>query len=212
MNRAPSLDKFLRKQMPGNNVKSWLYNKYLLFLIVIVATVHLFTLLHTGHYRCAAMFVLFGFVLSFFSKNMVVILALALAFSGVFGIVWKHSAHEGMEDKSTEDSKDNADENALDDKSAGDTFSNDDKNSKDDVKNPDVSLQTSKATLSQLQSDGKELVGLQQKILSYFKEIAPFMDKAESLVEKMNESATTLKSPDVKEAISVIKTQMGKQK
>jgi hypothetical protein len=51
-------------------------------------------------------------------------------------------------------------------------------------------------------------VSLQQKILSYFKEIAPYMDKAEGLVEKMNDSATTLKSAEVQDAIKTIKEQM----
>ena len=204
MNRAPSLDKFLRKQLPGNNVKSWLYNKYLLFLIVGIATVHLFTLLHTAHFRCAAMFVLFGFIVSFFSKNMIVILVLALAFSGVAGMVWKHSAQEGMEDESSAKADEKMEEN-MEEATVDEPYAEMD-NKKD--KTSDVKLQTSKATLSQLKNDGKELVSLQQKILSYFKEIAPYMDKAEGLVEKMNDSATTLKSAEVQEAIKTIKEQM----
>lgn len=178
--------------MPGNNVKSWLYNKYLLFLFVAIATVHLFTLLHTGYFQCAAIFVLSGLVVSFFSKNMIVILVLALAFSGLAGMALKKSAHEGM----AEFAEDDSDDGSVEGDETGDS---------------DVHLQSSKATLSQLQNDGKELVGLQQKILSYFKEIAPYMDKAEGLVEKMNEGATTLKNPEVQKTISAIKEKMHKK-
>jgi len=63
--------------------KSLLYNKYVLYLVFIAAVGNLLTLFTVGDMRSAIVFVLVGFLTSFFSKNMVVILCVAMAVSNV---------------------------------------------------------------------------------------------------------------------------------
>jgi hypothetical protein len=87
--------KLFQSQMARPN--SILYNRWLLYFVMFVAIGNLFMGLMGGHYLFVAYFVLIGFVLSFFSKNMTVILVLAVALSNVLRVVFVGTALEGMD-------------------------------------------------------------------------------------------------------------------
>jgi hypothetical protein len=67
-----------------SNNKSILYNQGVLYFIFILALGHLFYILTTGDFFTLSIFVIIGFLTSFFSKNMVVILSLAMSVSFIF--------------------------------------------------------------------------------------------------------------------------------
>lgn len=67
-----------------SNNKSILYNQGVLYFIFILALGHLFYILTTNDFFTLSIFVIIGFLTSFFSKNMVVILSLAMAVSFIF--------------------------------------------------------------------------------------------------------------------------------
>lgn len=80
----------------GKDAAKLLHNKYVLYGVAGVAFVNLVLLLIGGDVFHAVVFLLLGFLTSFFSKNMVVILAIALAATNLikFGLDY---AKEGME-------------------------------------------------------------------------------------------------------------------
>jgi hypothetical protein len=69
------------KQAGGAIEKAILYNKYVLYFIFLVALGYLIILLMLNDFYTFFIFILIGFLTSFFSKNMVVILSLAMSVS-----------------------------------------------------------------------------------------------------------------------------------
>jgi hypothetical protein len=80
----------------GKDAAKLLHNKYVLYGVASVAFINLLLLLIGGDIFHAVIFLILGFLTSFFSKNMVVILAIALAATNLikFGLDY---AKEGME-------------------------------------------------------------------------------------------------------------------
>jgi flagellar biosynthesis GTPase FlhF len=83
--------------MKVSNKNAILHNKYVLYLIFIIALGNLLTLVYTYDYYSASIFVLIGFLTSFFSKNMIVILCIAIAFTNII----KYGANAGVEGMAT---------------------------------------------------------------------------------------------------------------
>lgn len=80
-----------------NNVKSLLFNKYILYFISIIAVGNLVYLGMSNDLSTIAVFVLVGFLTTFFSKNMIVILSISLAVSGIVKYGTSISQYEGIE-------------------------------------------------------------------------------------------------------------------
>lgn len=72
------------KQLGGSIEKSILYNRAVLYFIFFLTLGYLFFLIIQTDYYTFAIFILIGFLTSFFSKNMIVILSLALSVSFIF--------------------------------------------------------------------------------------------------------------------------------
>jgi hypothetical protein len=88
--------------MKVSNKNAILHNKFVLYLIFIIALGNLLTLVYTYDYYSASIFVLIGFLTSFFSKNMIVILFIAIAFTNII----KYGAKAGVEGMTSDDSDD----------------------------------------------------------------------------------------------------------
>jgi hypothetical protein len=91
-----------------------LHNRYILYFIFFIALGDLLILLHTNDYYSASIFVLIGFLTSFFSKNMIVILFISIAFTNIIKYGAKSTTEsmtkcmmEGMTEGITEDGEDN---------------------------------------------------------------------------------------------------------
>jgi hypothetical protein len=89
-------------KLAGN--KSLLYNKYVLYVAFIVCLINLLIWMFSGEFVHVAVFLLVGYLTSYFSKNMIVILVLALVVSNVVKS-GTNIVLEGMEDKK-DDSED----------------------------------------------------------------------------------------------------------
>jgi flagellar biosynthesis GTPase FlhF len=88
--------------MKVSNKNVILHNKYVLYLIFIIALGNLLTLAYTYDYYSVSIFVLIGFLTSFFSKNMIVILFIAIAFTNIIKYGGKASV-EGMTSKDSDE-------------------------------------------------------------------------------------------------------------
>ncbi len=80
-----------------------LYNKYLLYISFIVCIINIVLFMFSGDFISVAIFLLVGYLTSFFSKNMIVILVIALVVSNVIkaGTIMV----EGMTDKKDDKKK-----------------------------------------------------------------------------------------------------------
>jgi len=85
---------------------NWIYNKTILYLIFVIALTNLFILFQQQDIFSVLFFLLVGFLATFFSKNMVVILCICLFFTNVLKYGRSAAGHtEGFEGE-TESKKD----------------------------------------------------------------------------------------------------------
>lgn len=80
-----------------------LHNKYILYVIFIIALSNFLNLVYIYDYYSASIFVLIGFLTSFFSKNMIVIMFISVAFTNII----KYGAKAGIEGMEGNESDDN---------------------------------------------------------------------------------------------------------
>jgi len=89
------------KNIGGSIQKSLLYNRFVLYLIGIIALGYSIMLITLNDIFSLSIFLIIGFLTTFFSKNMVVILVLALTVSFIFKYGTKIRA-EGFEEAETD--------------------------------------------------------------------------------------------------------------
>jgi len=179
---ANSFMKTMVGQFENPKPNSLLYNRALLYFIFFLSLFQLYTFSVSGNSVLAITFLLVGFLTSFFSKNMIVILVIALVFTGVLQLGISRSGIEGMTEgndptASAEPKKDEAKPDAA---------------KKEETTEKQETVKEEKK--NEIVKDGQKLESLQNKILENFKEIEPYMSQAEVLVDKMNNTATTLQN------------------
>ena len=94
--------------------KNILYNKYLLYFLFIISFGNFFIELMKGNMYFVAIYILIGFLTSFFNKNMIVILSMAVIFANVLNY-GRNSTLEGYEDKEKKEKKEKNYKNKDDD-------------------------------------------------------------------------------------------------
>lgn len=86
-------------KLAGN--KSLLYNKYVLYVSFIICLINLLIWMFSGEFIHVTIFLLVGYLTSFFSKNMIVILVISLVVSNVVKS-GSNIVLEGMDNKESE--------------------------------------------------------------------------------------------------------------
>lgn len=108
MSLAATLKKTVSKvaRYANNNVPSessfdTLNNKWILYFILFVSVVNLFNFFNNGDTTAIAIFVIAGFLTSYFSKNMLVILVISIAITHI--VRYGKASVEGMEGEDEEE-------------------------------------------------------------------------------------------------------------
>ena len=103
--------------------KAILYNKYLLYFVFAVALGNVVQLMNQRDHMSIVIMVVVGLLTSFFSKNMVVILCIALAVTNILKYGTKIRV-EGFKDKEEKDDDDD-DDTEVDDAAAAEADGDD---------------------------------------------------------------------------------------
>ena len=167
-----SVKNFLNKNIAKTmNINSILYNRFVLYIFVFMALVNLMFFASTNDIRSLLTLLIVGFLTSFFSKNMIVILFISLVFTHI--LKYGTKINEGMENESEPvlDNSGNSVETPKNNNNIKENLS-------PDKKNKDT------PSIESLQSDFQDFQTLQEKILKGMKEIDPLLTKAESFIEK----------------------------
>jgi hypothetical protein len=136
-----------------------------------MAVINLMFFASTNDIRSLLTLLIVGFLTSFFSKNMIVILFISLVFTHI--LKYGTKINEGMENESEPivDNSGNRIEKQKNDNKTKENYSSENKN--EDA-----------PTIESLQTDFQDFQTLQEKILKGMKEIDPLLTKAESFIEK----------------------------
>ena len=139
---------------------SILHNRFLLYGLLAIALIDVLYLLNTRDFTSVIVFILVAVLTTFFSKNMVIVLFIAICITYML----KHTKSlEGLEGMEEEEDEEKEDEN----------FEN------DQEKEKEIEVSTEEMT-----GEMKEFMEVQDKILKRMTELEPLMQRAEGFIEK----------------------------
>jgi hypothetical protein len=166
----------------GKMLKPLLRSKVLLYFLSIVSILNILFFGYLKDYQSVFAFIIIALLMSFFSKNMIIILFVAIALSNLIKFAL-HKRFEGLENM--EEDKENMEEDKkknmedMDEDELGVEFDENEKEELDEAKKEEK-----KALYNDLKNDMVEFEELQRNIMNNMKEIDPLLTKAETFVEK----------------------------
>lgn len=159
----------------AGTAKSFIYNKFVLYFVLLVALLNLMFSAIKGDYVFCALFLLIGFVTAFFNKNMTVILVVTLATANIIRVLIRGGQFEGMKEKMSEDEEETKP-------------TKDEKESMEDKKEEDKPEMKAKL-VDNVKTQAYELLDTQQKIIQGFESIDDYMTKAGTLISDIDKTA-----------------------
>ena len=157
-----SLNKFITKCTSDSNLKSVLNNRVLLYALSLLVFLDMIYLANSRSFNTIIIFILVGFLTSFFCKNMIVIMVVALF---IAHILKNPSSFEGAAnmDEEDEEEEEDTDEN-YENKEKEETEET------DDIK---------------VREELKEFATVQKDIIDSMTKLEPLIVKAEGFIEKL---------------------------
>ncbi len=164
-----------------SNMNLVLHNVFVLYFILILSLANMFYLVTAKNYMFAAIFILTGFITSFFSKNMMVVLCISLTVTNVlqFG---KSAALEGFEEEEEEEEEE---------KKIAEGFENEE----EEEENPKlaegfeddapVNSEEPELNMEGMEDEYKRLSKLQETITKNMQNITEPLSEAEGIVNGM---------------------------
>ena len=198
--------KQLLSAIPG---KELLHNRGVLYALCVIALVQIVMYGNVKDFNSIVTLLMIGFLVSFFSKNMIIVLGVAICATYILNYVPGQMISEGAEnmkededaekvkeDEGTEKVKENA-ANIKEGVTASD-IANEQASSAEKATAPSKA-EKKKVLYDNLQGDFKEFQKIQDSILKTMKDIDPLLAKAESFIEKF-EAYGKLAKKDVAES------------
>jgi hypothetical protein len=172
------------------NLNPILYNRVVLYFITLLALLDIVYFLGKNDVVSFCILILVGLLASFFSKNMVVILVIALCVTHVVKFGNAAYVSEGMENKedsapANKDAHTDAHKPAAAPKPAAPpAHAPKDPAHASDESPVETGKRSKEEALAELKNDYKEFEGIQNNILDSMQKIEPLLSKAEAFVEK----------------------------
>jgi hypothetical protein len=176
-NITKSINDLPKKMNTGKidtNFKDLLHNRVILYAFVFITLLDLFYFAQIRDNMSIAVFVLVAFITTFFSKNMIVVLCIALVVTHIlkFGVrTVSEGFAEGVDDDEDDEKKEGLENE--DDEKEREGLENKEEEEVEGLENEEVD-----------KKDLEEFQLIQEKILGGMKEIDPLLTKAEGFIQK----------------------------
>ena len=169
--------KTLKKAISGVPMKKLMYNRGVLYALCILALFNLIMYANARDFNSVITLIIVGLLVSFFSKNMIVVLAVAIGVTYLLNYTSVKLISEGAENmkKEGEDAGEKTGEDAGE-------KTGEDAGEKSDVEIAEDAEK--KKMYDDLQTDFKDFQKIQDSILTGMKDIDPLLTKAETFIEK----------------------------
>ena len=170
------------------NSKKILNNVPLLYVVLIATISDLLYMVSVGSNFNVIIFILVAYVTSLFSKNMMVILLVALALTNIYELGKKIVLKEGFEEKEDEDGDKDVSEESNSDDSNSDEKNDENKDVKKE--NNDGDSKTSETKDEKMPEEFKKALEQMsnpetRKTIEGLKELEPMVDKIKNVVEML---------------------------
>lgn len=162
MNKVKSLLPSISKSTSN----SILHNRVLLYALLAIALIDVLYLLNTRDFTSVIVFILVAVLTTFFSKNMIIVLFVAICITYMLKYTKSLEGLEGMEDEEVnEEDLEKDDEN----------FENEQEKKTEEEE---------EVSTEQMTGEMKEFMDVQDKIIKRMSELEPLMQRAEGFIEK----------------------------
>jgi hypothetical protein len=155
-----------------------LNNKWILYFIFVVGMVDVVNFYQRGNLMAVAVFCIVGFLTSFFSKNMIVIIVMAIAVSHL--VTYGNRMSEGMKDGEEEPDEDEEED--------GEEGFEDDEEKDEDENDDEAKEEKPKEGMKEKSKDEKpkdvstsDLLKKQGELMEKMSQLEPLLNRAESL-------------------------------
>jgi len=184
--KLPNFGKLLKMKYNFNPV---LQNQLVLYLFLFMTLTQIVLFVSNNDTMGIVLMCIVGFLTSFFSKNMIVILCVALTATNVLKRGMKQIGYEGFEDKEeSEEEPDDEDVEPKKEKKASKKTEVDDEAEVDDAPNSnelsDKTKDEMKRQFEKLKDEYPEFNALKGDIVEAMVKIDPILDKAEAFMNK----------------------------
>lgn len=180
--KLPNFGKLLKMKYSFNPV---LQNQLVLYLFLFMTLTQVVLFVSNNDTTGIVLMCIIGFLTSFFSKNMIVILCVVLIMTNLVQKGMKQVGYEGLENKE-ENKEDNKEDNNEDNKE--ETDKNEESSVVDDAPNSnelsDKTKDEMKRQFEKLKEEYPEFSALKDDIVEAMVKIDPILDKAETFMNK----------------------------
>lgn len=179
-----------------------LKDKNVLYIVLFLAVTNLFGYIIIGNLEAVVFFLIIGFLTSYFSKNMIVIMLVAMLTTNflVAGRRVGYAVKEAMTNKETKDKDENKDENKDDKKDKVDNMNDKGKDEmdmdKDDVGEIDhagtveaaydqIDKLLNSDAIKHMSNDTQRLAGRQAELMKQMQTLTPMVEQGMKSLEKL---------------------------
>lgn len=181
-------------------MKSLLRNKNVLYLVMFLSVTNFFVYLINHNWNAAIIFALMAYLTTYFSKNMIVVLLVALVSTNMILISRKIGIVEGMDNKEKDDKKEKEHEqnNVNKDKNSNKDKQDDSKNKEKYTNKSDINYAATvekayedldgligKDGIDKMTQDTAKLVDQQNKLLKNLENMAPILENTGKLLNTL---------------------------
>ena len=172
------------------NIKSLLKDKKVLYVVMFMAVTNFFAYLIMHKWTAAIIFALIAYLTTYFSKNMIVVLLVAVISTNIIVTSRVLKVVEGMENQSDEDKSENKKESneAKENASSASTQQKQSIDYKATVEKAyedlDELIGKDSIDIDKMTQDTSKLVQQQDKLLQNLENMTPFLETAGKLLEK----------------------------
>lgn len=177
--------------MPSGSSVGMLNNKWILYAVLFISIVDLFNFFSKGDTTAIMIFVVAGFLTTYFSKNMLVILVIALAITHI--VRFGNASIEGMaSEEEEEEEEDKVDEGMAGEEEDGEKAVEEKaekETNTDDLKKISDSLKTMEAIHpDEAVAKTATLIEQTKKVQENMALLEPYLKKAEKVTEPLTKS------------------------
>lgn len=175
------------------NMKSLLRNKNVLYVVMFLAVTNFFVYLINHNWNAAVMFALIAFLTTYFSKNMIVILLVALVSTNMIMVSRRFGIVEGMENGKKEDVSKSDEKIADESKDVKKEETKEKYTNKSDINYAatvekaydDLDSLIGKDGIDKMTQDTAKLVEQQNKLLKNLENMAPLLENTGKLMNTL---------------------------
>lgn len=179
----------MAKATTSFDFKSLLHNTFVLYFILFISVAYLFFFMQTGNFRSVFVFLLVGFLTTFYSKNMIVVLVCALIGTRIISTM--DSLHEGLESKEGKENKNKSktDKKGNENKTEESTDDTPEESTQDDDEDEFGGMSNSEIkevinNRKDIQADLQNILKTQNEMIEGVTKLEPLINKAEGFYEK----------------------------